>query len=93
MGYSTSNPPYLETQAVAGVRTWVYTTTDPKETVDTDGYFTNGKDLGFQVGDLIKVACSDDANTEWVTATILTVASTTCDIGTPTVIGSTADAD
>jgi hypothetical protein len=93
MAYSTSNPPYLQTQAVAGVKTWVYTTTDAKETVDGDGYFTNGQDLGFTAGDLIIIKCSDDANPEWVSATILSVASTTCDIGTTTVIGSTADAD
>jgi hypothetical protein len=93
MSYSTSNPPTLAFQSIAGVRVWTYATTDPKETVDSDAYFTNGYDLGFKAGDLIMVKCSDDANPEWVTSTILTVASTTCDIGTPTVIGSTADAD
>jgi hypothetical protein len=94
MGYSTSNPPYLETQAPgAGKRTWVYTTTDAKETVDGDGYFTNGLDLGFKANDLIKILCTDGTNPEWVTATILSVATTTCDISDTTVIGSTTDSD
>jgi hypothetical protein len=94
MAYSTSSPPYLQTQAPgAGIKTWVYTTTDAKETVDGDGYFTNGKDLGFTAGDLIIIKCTDGTNPEWVSATILSVATTTCDISDTTVIGSTTDSD
>lgn len=55
MAYSTSNPPRLETQAIAGRRTWSYESADAIATVNTSGYFSNGAALGMKVGDIVRV--------------------------------------
>lgn len=58
-GYSTSNPPVLQSQSIAGVRTWVYESVDAASLVDIDGYFTNGYELGMREGDIVFVRDTD----------------------------------
>jgi hypothetical protein len=59
-GYSTSTPPVLISQAVGGgYATWRYNSVDNATTVDVPGYFTNAKELGIAVGDLIIVTDTD----------------------------------
>lgn len=60
MTYATSNPPALIGQAIAGRRKWEYVSADPIATVNTNGYFTNGEELGMKVNDLLDVV---DTNT------------------------------
>jgi hypothetical protein len=59
MAYSTSNPPQLVAQPVAGLRQWQYTSTDAVTAVRVSGYFTNGYDLGMRKGDVILVLDND----------------------------------
>lgn len=59
MAYSTSNPPRLVSQPIAGLRMWQYTSTDAVATVRVSGYFTNGWDLGMRAGDIVVVLDSD----------------------------------
>jgi hypothetical protein len=60
MAYSTSAPPALVVQRIGGGgQIWDYTSTDGAATVDTAGYFSNGADLGFQVGGVVYVTDSD----------------------------------
>jgi hypothetical protein len=59
MAYSTSNPPRLVSQPVAGLRMWQYTSTDAVATVRVAGYFSNGWDLGMRAGDLVAVLDND----------------------------------
>lgn len=75
MAYSTSNPPRLETQPIAGVRIWQYVSTDAIATVRAAGYITNAKDLGMKVQDLVRVI---DTNTPTHTlCVVLSVNATT----------------
>lgn len=55
MAYSTSTPPVLAAQPIAGARTWTYSSADAIATVNTTGYITNGDALGMKVGDLVIV--------------------------------------
>ena len=55
MGYSTSNPPALQSQAINGPRKWVYSSADPIGDVNSDGYFTDGYALGMKVNDELTV--------------------------------------
>jgi len=92
MAYSTSNPPYLITQAIGGKsKMWGYQSTDPTATVDTSSYITNGWDLGIRANDILIL---HDTTTGIIsTLTCLTAVSTAVDFGTGTTIGSTANSD
>lgn len=58
-GYSTSNPPRLVAQPIAGLRMWQYTSDDAVTAVRVSGYFTNGYDLGMRQGDIVVVLDND----------------------------------
>lgn len=62
MAYSTSNSPGIVSQknGTNGRSVWLYVSADPFATVAGLDYFTNGEDLGMQVGDAITVI--DTAN-------------------------------
>lgn len=63
MAYSTTNPPVLVTQGIAGLRIWNYTTTEGSTVVLTaTGYFSDGVARGMQMGDLI-IAQGDSGGT------------------------------
>lgn len=54
MAYSTTNPPYLMSQPIAGRRWWQYDSSEGSTVILTaTGYFSNGVALGMKLGDLI----------------------------------------
>lgn len=60
MAYATTNPPQLVSSAIAGFgQKWRYESADAAAVADTDGYFTNAKDLGIKAGDVIEVVDTD----------------------------------
>lgn len=59
MAYSTSSPPVLISQPIAGPKKWVYESTDAASVVDADGYITNASDLGMEAGDTVIVIDTD----------------------------------
>lgn len=76
MAYSTSNPPRLETQSIAGKRRWAYESTDDAATVRASGYITNGGQLGMKVGDTVMVTDTDAAPNDVYIMSVVTVSST-----------------
>lgn len=87
-GYSTSNPPALVSQAIAGPRQWVYSSVDAGTVVDGSGYFTNGYDLGMRAGDSVRVI-DNDASPVAVTSHTVNVTGTTIDLSDGVSIGVT----
>lgn len=98
---STSpNVPQLVTQGIAfssssvtgsvgisrgGPRTWVYTSTHISSDIEAVNFFTDGKALGLQVGDLL---IHTNSTTFVITGhTVVAVGSTTTDLGTGSTIG------
>lgn len=60
MTYATSNPPSLIGQSVGGgMRFWEYSDGDAIATVDAADYFSNGLELGMQLGDIVYVKGND----------------------------------
>lgn len=92
MAYSTSNPPNLEVQSIAGPRTWRYVSTDPSTDVDASGYFTNGYELGMRDGDQVIVVDSDSTHNQ-ITSHSVKVTGTTIDLSDGVSVGGAADAD
>jgi len=91
MAYSTSNPPRLAVQPLTGKRIWQYESADTATNVDVPGYFTNGKDLGMKVNDIVEVI---DTTTPLIsTHRVNTVNATTgqVTISTAVTVGNTAD--
>lgn len=77
MTYSTSVPPILISQGIAGqYATWRYNSTDGASTVDASGYITNGGNLGMKVGDLVIVTDTDASPVIVTTHRVVTVSST-----------------
>lgn len=96
MAYSTSAPPVLITQAIAGVRIWYHASADATAATDTSGFITNGGDLGMKVNDLV---IHKDSTTDATAATmhkVVTVSATApgaVDLGDGTVIASATNTD
>lgn len=88
MSYSTSNPPRLVSQPIAGLRLWQYASTDGTATVDASGYFTDGYDLGMRAGDTVMVI-DTDASPVAVTMHTVNVSGTTIDLSDGVSVGST----
>ncbi len=88
---TSPNVPHMVTQAIAGPRHWIYSSTDVIDTVQTVNYFTDGQELGFKVGDSFLVINSSSYATHG--ASIVAVGSTICNISTGVLLsdGSTAD--
>lgn len=60
MTYATSNPPRLVGESIGGgMRFWEYTDGDAIAAVDATDYFSNGLELGMQVGDVVFVKGND----------------------------------
>jgi len=55
--YATTQPPQVAVPRVGtlGPAIWTYTSVDVDSDVNASGYFSNGVDLGMQVGDIIFV--------------------------------------
>ncbi len=96
MAYSTSAPPVLLLQSIAGVKLWYHTSADATAAVDASGFITNGGALGMDVNDLV---IHKDSTTDATAATmhkVVTVSSTypgAVDLGDGTVIGSATNSD
>lgn len=94
MAYSTSNPPRLVSQPIAGQRVWQYVHTDASATVRVSGYITNGGNLGMKVNDLVLLF--DTTNGIVSTLKVATVSSTApgaVDLADATVVGSATNSD
>lgn len=75
MAYSTSNPPQLVGQPIAGAgKIWRYSSTDAVTAVRVSGYITNGWELGMRAGDLVYVLDNDASPITgswcWVTSAV-----------------------
>jgi hypothetical protein len=91
MAYSTSNPPVLLQQPIAGLRLWYYSSADAAATVDAAGYFTNGFDLGMRANDQIFVYNTAGSITTW--HRVMVDAGNLIDLSDGTIIGSATDSD
>jgi len=91
MAYSTSAPPRLVEQVIAGPRVWVYSSADTAATVDTSGYFTNGYGLGMRDGDILRVYVT--GTKVWTSHTVLNTSGTTIDIADGVAITSATNTD
>lgn len=66
-------------------RTWVYRSTHISSDIEEANFFVDGKLLGFRTGDVL---VHTGSTTYVVTShTIITVGTTTCDLGVGTTIG------
>ena len=90
MAYSTSSPPNLLVQAIAGQRLWYYESGDAAATVDASGYFTNGYNLGMRDKDQIIVYDTGSSITTWHR---VIVSGTTVNLANGTTVGSATDSD
>lgn len=96
MAYSTSAPPVLINQAIAGVKLWYHTSADATAAVDASGFITNGGALGMEVNDLV---IHKDSTTDATAATmhkVVSVSSTypgAVDLGDGTVVASATNSD
>lgn len=77
MPYSTSNPPRLETQSIAGSRQWIYESTDDAATVRASGYITNGGALGMKAGDRVFVIDTDASPNDGYLMSVVSVNAST----------------
>lgn len=62
MAYVATNPPNRVWQTLAGNSGWFYRSTDQASDVDAVDYFSNGDDLGMQIGDVMYIIDSDNVN-------------------------------
>jgi hypothetical protein len=96
MAYSTSTPPILINQPIAGPRQWYHTSADATAAVDASGFITNGGALGMKVNDIV---IHKDSTTDATAATMHKVVSVSTtypgavDLGDGTVIGSATNSD
>jgi len=96
MAYSTSEPPALITQAVAGLRIWYHASADATAAADTSGFITNGGSLGMKVGDIVYHKDSTTDATALTAHKVITVSATypgAVDLSDGTVIGSATNTD
>jgi hypothetical protein len=70
---------------------WQYRSTELGTAVDGAGYFTNAKDLGMKVGDMVLVY--ESTNVALRTMVVVTVSSTGADLSDGTTVGSTTNSD
>lgn len=89
MAYDPSNPPGLVSRAplYGAYQRWAYQSPDADTVVRAAGYFSNAKDLGMKVGDIVFVT---DTDTQLTTShVVLSIsAAGAADLGDGTVIGS-----
>ena len=65
MAYSSTNPVYLHSQGMAGMKIWAYQSTEGSTIVlTTTGYFSDGYHRGMRLGDLIITYGSSGGSTQ-----------------------------
>jgi hypothetical protein len=75
---STSpNVPYLVTQSVASLRTWIYSSTHISSDIEAANFFTDGLELGFKIRDLVYHYPSTGSTNVVTAHSVITVGSTT----------------
>ena len=74
MAYSTANPPALKCQRVGinGGATWYYSSNDAAAAVNASDYFSNGDDLGMEVGDVVEIHDADAPALSFAVVTAVT---------------------
>lgn len=94
MAYSTSQPPVLVSQPIAGPRTWYHESADATAATDTDGFITNGVALGMKVGDIVLHRDTTSTTTAITSHKVHAVnANGSVNLGDGTVIGSATSTD
>lgn len=96
MAYSTSAPPILINQPIAGVRMWYHTSADATAAADASGFITNGGSLGMKVNDVVFHKDSTTDATALTMHKVVTVSSTypgAVDLSDGTVVGSATNSD
>ena len=96
MSYSTSNPPQLLMAPIGGVgaQLWTYASTDAAADVDLDGYFSNAKELGMRVGDVVFVLDTDSTHKQTTTHIVKAInANGSANLSDGVSIGGAADND
>ena len=95
MAYSTSAPPQLLTQAIAGLRIWYQESADATAAADAAGFITNGQDLGMKVGDIVyhKDSTTDATALTSHKVIALSAVNRSVDLSDGTVIGSATNTD
>ncbi len=76
MAYSTSNPPRMMAQPIAGQRQWQYVSTDAATVVRVTGYISNAGALGMKAGDLVWMVDSDASPVAAQLMTVATISAT-----------------
>lgn len=96
MSYSTSSPPVLINQPIAGVRMWYHESADATAAADASGFITNGGALGMKVNDVVYHKDSTTDATALTMHKVVTVSSTypgAVDLSDGTVVGSATNSD
>jgi len=96
MAYSTSAPPVLITQAVAGLRIWYHASADATAATDASGFITNGGQLGMKAGDIVYHKDSTTEATALTMHKVVTVSATSpgaVDLSDGVVVGSATNTD
>jgi len=93
MAYASSSPPMLTSVAplTGAGNIWQYRSTELGTAVDAAGYFTNAKDLGMRVGDMVLVY--ESTNVVFRAHAVITVSSTGADLSDGATLGSTTNSD
>jgi hypothetical protein len=77
------------TEASVAPRRWIYSSTHLSTEVSVANFFTDGKELGFRVGDQLESRVFASSNEIW-SHTVLVVGSTTTDTSSGILIGRSA---
>lgn len=96
MAYSTSAPPLLINQPIAGVRMWYHESADATAAADASGFITNGGALGMKVNDVVYHKDSTTDATAMTMHKVVSVSSTypgAVDLSDGTVVGSATNSD
>jgi hypothetical protein len=89
MAYNASSPPSLIAQAIGGGgQVWAYENPDDKATINTAGYFSNGKDLGMKTAATI-IGTDTDTSFGKTFYTVNAVSATGTDVTDGLDVGTT----
>lgn len=91
MSYSTSSPPRLLVQPIAGRSLWYYESADAAATIDASGYITNGYDLGMRDKDQLIAYDTGNSITTW--HRVINTSGTTINLSNGTTVGTATDSD
>lgn len=100
MAYATTNQPiplltsnYDDGTNAYTFTLWLYMDADATATIDADGYFTNGQDLGIKVHDQVLLIDTNTKTASWHYVDSLSASDQSVDLADGTTVGSTTDSD